>query len=151
MKYILVIFSILGLDLSTKKIISEQMEIGEEKEIVKNTFYLHHIKNTGFAYHKFAGQRKLILSLTGIIISIQCILFQRKIKEKDDGLSMAHAMIIGGALGNFFERFKKNYVTDFLFIKKGKNAPIFNVADLALLFGFLLYFFNMDKKEKSQK
>ncbi|MFI3174231.1 MAG: signal peptidase II [Bacillota bacterium] len=147
MRYILVIFGILGLDLSTKKLISEQMEIGEEKEIIKNTFYFRHIKNTGFAYHKFAGQRKLILSLTSAIIGIQTFLLHKKIQEKNKGLSMAHAVIMGGALGNFLERWKKNHVTDFLFIKKGSNAPIFNIADLALFFGFLLYFFHMNKED----
>lgn len=150
LKYIIILLWILGFDVVSKYIVDKKMSIGEEIQVVKNTFYFRHIKNNGFAYNKFAGETKSILLITGTVIAVYSsilmrnILFNRK-KMKKSNLSLS--LIIGGALGNFFERFKKGYVTDFLLIKKVKNLkfknpPIFNVADVSLLIGFIIYTIN---------
>ena len=49
---------------------------------------------------------------------------------------MPLALTLGGGYGNFVERMRKGMVTDFLFIPvEGRNAPIFNLADLAIGIG----------------
>ena len=139
MKNFLVFLSVLGLDLGTKRWADTNLTIGKRRK-VKNILYFQHIKNSGLAYHKFAGKYNLILSITGGLTAIYSFLFLGACFSKKDAkkLAIPLAITLGGAYGNFLERWKKGYVTDFIYIKKGKNAPIFNVADAALLIGAIL-------------
>lgn len=138
-RYVWLFMGVLGLDLGTKAWVEKGLPLGQRKEIVKKNLYLQHIKNTGFAYHKLAGEKSFILSVTGILTGIYSLFFLKSLRkgDKDSNLSIPLAITLGGAYGNFLERWKKGYVTDFIFIKKGKNPPIFNVADLALFLGSL--------------
>lgn len=136
MKYLATFLGILGLDVLTKKWAKENLPLGEKKEIVKNKCYLWHIKNDGMAYHTFAGKRKEILALTGGIIAIYGGLLAGAMKKEEErAYRFPLVILLAGAVGNFCERWKDGKVTDFLFVKGGKNAPIFNVADVAVFFG----------------
>lgn len=140
MKNILVFLGVLGLDLGTKKWADVNLPLEKEKKVSKNLLYFHHIKNSGMAYHNFAGKKNFILSITGGLTAIYSLLFIGACFSKKDAkkFGIPLAITLGGAYGNFLERWKKGYVTDFIYIKKGKNAPIFNIADAALLFGATL-------------
>ncbi len=140
MKNILVFLSVLGLDFGTKKWAELKLPLGKRKRISKNLLYFQHIKNSGMAYHKLDGKKNMILWITGGLTAIYSLMFLRACsgdKElKQYGIPLA--ITVGGAYGNFLERWKKGSVTDFIFIDKGKNPPIFNIADAALLLGAIL-------------
>lgn len=137
LKKLFVFLSILFLDLATKKWADVHLPLGKQKKITKKILYFQHIKNYGMAYHKLAGKNDLILKMTGGLTAIYSYhflkTFDRNGKTHQYGIPLA--ITLAGAYGNFLERWKKGYVTDFIYIKKGKHAPIFNIADLALLFG----------------
>ncbi|WP_313524640.1 signal peptidase II [Anaerotignum sp.] len=140
MKNILVFLGVLGLDLGTKKWADASLPLGKRRKVSKNLLYFQHIKNYGMAYHKLAGKKNIILSITGAFTAIYSFLFLGACFSKKDAkrYGIPLAITLGGAYGNFLERWKKGYVTDFIYIKKGRNAPIFNIADAALLFGAVL-------------
>lgn len=140
MKSLLVLFGVLGLDLGTKKWADLRLPRGKRKKVTKNLLYFQHIKNFGMAYHKFAGKKNFILGITGGLTAIYSVLFLDACLSKKDATNYAIplAITLGGAYGNFLERWKKGYVTDFIYIDKGKNPPIFNIADAALLLGAIL-------------
>jgi signal peptidase II len=140
LKSLLVFFSVLGLDLGSKKWVDLRLPCGKRKKVTKNLLYFQHIKNYGMAYHKFAGKRNFILGITGGLTAIYSVLFLGACLSKKDtqGYVVPLAITLGGAYGNFLERWKKGYVTDFIYINKGKNSPIFNIADSALLLGAIL-------------
>ncbi|NCC15573.1 MAG: signal peptidase II [Clostridia bacterium] len=137
MKNILVFLGVLGFDLGTKKWADLKLPLGKRKKVSKNLLYFQHIKNSGMAYHKLTGKKNLILFITGGLTAVYSILFFGACFGKKDAkkYGVPLAITLGGAYGNFLERWKKGYVTDFIYIKKGKNAPIFNVADASLLLG----------------
>ncbi len=139
MREIIAFFAVLGLDLETKRWANEKLPLNRKKEIVRNHLYFWHIKNGGMAYNRFDGRRKGILLLTGTLLLIYTgffldALFGRTPRKA----ALPLAVTLGGGLGNFLERQMKGDVTDFLFIPiKGKNAPIFNLADIAITLGAL--------------
>ena len=117
--------------------------VGREKpaarEIVKDHLYFWHIKNRGIAYNRFSGRRKGILLATGALLAFYGGLLVRILRGKGEKrLALPLALTLGGGAANFWERLRKGRVTDFLFIPvKGKNAPIFNIADVSIVVGAL--------------
>ena len=56
--------------------------------------------------------------------------------KKSKKYALPLALTLGGGYGNFLERAGKGKVTDFLYIPvEGRNAPIFNLADIAIWIG----------------
>ena len=133
-------------DFFSKKVISSSVKEGEKKEIVKNRFYLWHIKNKGAAYNSFEGYMTAIkcISVAGIVFCIIQLLQERKKSAKATN-TIAYSFLLGGALGNLFERVKYGFVTDFLYIHhnklksfqtlREKSLPIFNIADIFVALG----------------
>ncbi|MGN0135539.1 signal peptidase II [Anaerotignum sp.] len=152
MRAIVTFFAILGLDLGTKKWAEEKLPLNQKKEIVKNRLYFWHIKNGGLAYNRFDGRRKGILLSTGALLALYSCSFCNVLRGKGDRrMALPLAVTLGGGYANFWERLKKGKVTDFLFIPvEGKNAPIFNLADIAIILGAvwltILPFCKMKKK-----
>ena len=131
------LFVILGMDFCTKKWAQAKLPMNCKKEVVKNGLYFWHIKNKGIAYNKCSGKRKEILLFTGGLLAYYSRLFFRSLQGKESRkYAIPLALVLGGGYGNFLERARKGWVTDFLFIPgKGRNAPIFNLADVAVWIG----------------
>lgn len=152
MKAILAIPAILGIDLSTKKWAEENLPLNRKREIVRNHLYFWHIKNSGIAYHKYSGRRKEILLATGALLACYGGLLVQILRGRGEKrLALPLALTFGGGAANFWERLRKGHVTDFLFIPvEGKNAPIFNIADISIVTGALwmafIQFFKRKKK-----
>ena len=131
--------AVLGLDFGTKKWAAAHLPLNRKKEIVKNRLYFRHIKNSGIAYNRFSGKRNGILLFTGGLLAYYSTVFLQALTgRRKRKLAMPLALILGGGFGNFAERARKGRVTDFIFIPvEGKNAPIFNLADVAVWVGGL--------------
>ena len=131
------LFVILGMDFCTKKWAQAKLPMNCKKEVVKNGLYFWHIKNKGIAYNKCSGKRKEILLFTGGLLAYYSRLFFRSLQGKESrNYAIPLALVLGGGYGNFLERARKGWVTDFLFIPvKGRTAPIFNLADVAVWIG----------------
>jgi signal peptidase II len=116
-------------------------------------FYLKHVVNFGAAFSIFYGKTYLLLLfVTTIIIAI--IIYERNTyKNRPALLSAGLGLIMAGALGNYIDRLRLGYVTDFFAtIYQGKLIwPIFNVADISVNTGvglFVLGLFLLEMKAK---
>ena len=138
MEYLILLIVIILIDFFTKEKVKQKIPIGEKKEIVKDKFYIWHIKNYGIAYNKFEKHTNIITAVTGIAISIFVVYFFRMIKISQNIFKkLGLTLFLGGAVGNFIDRAKNKSVTDFLYYKKG-NAPIFNFADIFIFIGSII-------------
>lgn len=152
MKEFLTMISVFGLDGISKKWAERTLPLHQKRAIVKNRLYFWHIKNSGVAYNKFSGKQNGILLFTGAMIVGYAVVLWEAIRRKyNKHFTLPLALILGGALGNFRERAAKGRVTDFLYIPvKGKNAPVFNLADAAIWCGavwhLIGYFVENEKK-----
>ena len=147
MIYIIIIALIAASDLCTKKYINKKYAVGEKKEIIRNNFFLWHVKNSGFSFSKHSGHIKTVVSVAVSFTSavVAYLLYLLPYKE-ENLLKLGLAFSAGGSIGNLYERIFKRKVTDFLYIKF-KKAPIFNVADIFIFIGgFIIMVASFKKK-----
>lgn len=142
MVYIIIIFIIIVIDYITKFKINEKMNIGEKKEIVEDKFYIWHIKNKGIAYNKFEKYPEMVICITSVAITGFFIYLLGLIRYPRECIAkFSLSLVIGGAMGNLIDRIRNKNVTDFIYLK-GKNTPIFNFADIFIVFGAVLFVFS---------
>ena len=110
---------------------------------ISSFFNLNLIWNKGIAFGLFSyGEKFEYNLLTGLIIIITVIVFWMIIKTK--GLEKyGFLMILGGALGNIFDRLYYSAVPDFIDIYyKNFHWFVFNVADIFITVGVLMLIIN---------
>ena len=139
---ILIAGTIFILDQLTKSLIVREFYLGQRSEIM-SFFNLVHVRNYGaaFSFLSDAGgwQRWFLTRVSGVasIVMIYWIYFAKdeKVMEK-----FSLMIILGGALGNFYDRLVLGYVIDFLdFHWSGTHFPAFNIADMAITIGAVLF------------
>lgn len=135
---IIIIILVLIFDFLSKFLIDKYMMIGDTVPLVRNFFDLTYVKNTGVAFSMFENNGLLINIISCIIILI-LIFYTYYNKPKDLLDKIGRSFIIGGALGNFFDRVIHGSVIDFLDFKLfGYDYPIFNLADAFIVIGAFL-------------
>jgi signal peptidase II len=104
---------------------------------------LNLIWNKGIAFGLFSyGEKFEYNLLTGLIIMIIAIVFWMIIKTKGFE-KYGFLMILGGALGNIFDRLYYSAVPDFIDIYyKNFHWFVFNVADIFITVGVLMLIIN---------
>lgn len=108
---------------------------------VTHFFNIVHVKNLGVSFSLFSNNHPLgPYILASIVILIVIILIRFIYKTPDFLARSCLALILGGALGNLYDRFIYGGVIDFLdFHMWGYHWPAFNIADCAVVGGVLLY------------
>jgi signal peptidase II len=104
---------------------------------VTSFFNLVHVLNPGAAFSFLAGaggwQRWFFLAIA-IVVAVWLIWMLRQTRPRSE--SLAFSLILGGALGNAFDRALRGHVIDYLdFHLAGWHWPAFNVADMAITLG----------------
>ena len=121
--------AVIVLDLATKYVASSQLGYAQPVEVLP-FFNLTLLHNTGAAFSFLAT----------------------RIKNDEKLLAIALPLIIGGALGNLYDRLVHGYVVDFLsFHVAGWYYPAFNVADIAITLGAVALIWESIMGERRRK
>lgn len=114
----------------------------------ENVFHLTYIENTGAAFSLFKGHT-LALGIFSLIMVALLSYFLYKRKKEGGGLleQIALAFIIGGAVGNLYDRLILGYVIDY-FDFRLINFAVFNVADSFITVGAGLILLSIFLEEK---
>ncbi|MDC0073749.1 signal peptidase II [Alphaproteobacteria bacterium] len=147
---ILAIF-VLFLDQITKLFVLDFLRDGSI--LINNNFNLVLVYNTGISFslfqmNSYSGQL-ILASLGGLIV---IFLFLWLLKLKNVFHSLALGLIIGGALGNIFDRIIRGGVIDFIDLHIfDYHWPAFNFADSAIVVGALGIIYKGFFKNKTKK
>lgn len=142
------------LDQFTKYLAIMKLKNGEPYVILKGIFQLEYLENRGAAFGLFQNQR-FIFFLSVIFVCIAVIWFYGRVpmERRYFLLRICAVMIIAGAIGNFIDRVRLEYVVDFFYFKL-IDFPIFNVADIyvtvstAVLILFLCFYYKEEDLER---
>lgn len=124
-------------DLLSKSMASSMLEYANPVPVLPS-FNLTLLHNTGAAFSFLAAaggwQRWFFVGLA-VVVSIALVKWLSTLKN-DRWLAIAIALILGGALGNLYDRITLGYVVDFLhFYWRDYHFPAFNLADTAISIG----------------
>ena len=136
----IVIFTIVFfiIDIVSKLIVSNLMDVYDSIIIIKDFFYITYVRNTGAAWSIFA-EETLGIMIVSLLIILGIIYYIFKNKPESRLEKLGYGLILGGALGNLFDRVIYGYVIDFFdFYIFGYDYPIFNLADSFIFVGVII-------------
>ena len=135
---IILIVVFLVIDIVSKLVISNLMDVYDSIVVIKNFFNITYVRNTGAAWSLFAGRTWLLVIVSLIIISF-IIFYIYKNKPKNKFEKIGYSLVLGGAIGNFIDRIVYGYVIDFLDFNIFRyDYPIFNLADTFIVVGVII-------------
>ncbi len=134
------------LDQATKYFACANLKFKDPYVILKDIFQLEYLENRGAAFGLFQNQR-IFFYFSVIVICIAAVWFYLRVpmERRYLPLRVCAVLVVSGALGNFIDRVRLNYVVDFFYFKL-IEFPVFNVADIyvtvsTFLLLFLLFFY----------
>lgn len=153
---VLLVTITIGCDRISKEVVRSNVLDHEYIRIVQDNVVITRVENTGAALSlgaQLPATIKLIVLqiLPGLVLLyLFWILLVRS--SMSTLTSVGLAFIIGGGIGNIFDRFMYGSVTDFMFLKLGiLKTGIFNVADLAVVLGTVLIIIQMTFLSRKRK
>lgn len=127
-------------DQAIKWLVQQSMAYGESISVTP-FFNWVHVWNTGAAFSLFAnggGWQRYFLIGIAVVVSIVLIVLIRENRHKEEAI--AYSLILGGATGNLIDRIFRGYVVDsFDFYWRSWHWPAFNLADIVIVLGALLF------------
>ncbi len=148
----------LALDQLSKIWIRAGLPEGAGLPLLPGWIHLEHVKNHGAAWGVLAGQKWLLIAFT-IAVTALVLSSAREVSRRGKIAAIGFGFILGGALGNLFDRVMFGYVTDFFDLDTPvawlQTFPVFNVADSALTGGVILMLITLlrfpDEKTQATK
>lgn len=140
--------AVFALDRFTKILIKRNFSFWDTFAVIPGFFNIVHTENTGAAFSLFAGARSgwrtfLLVALSTAALAIIGVLLWRT-QGGSRSTRLGLALILGGALGNVYDRLVHGAVTDFLELYyRSFSWPAFNVADSAITIGACLVVLDM--------
>jgi len=131
---------VLFLDQGTKWLVLDRIALHESIPVIPGFFRLTHVQNRGAAFGLFSDSPAtwkvgllILFSLIALLV-VSRLLWKNSHRFSATGFALA--LILGGAVGNLWDRLQDGFVVDYLdFYLASYHWPAFNVADSAIVIG----------------
>jgi signal peptidase II len=131
-------------DRLTKYWVSHHIEEGDAIVVIRRVFRITHVRNPGAAFSMFVESPhpetvRWVLSGFSILAAVVVVFAILRFGRRMTPAMFALALILGGTVGNLWDRLRSGLVTDFLEVHIiHYHWPDFNVADSAIVVGGIL-------------
>ena len=138
--YLLIALVVVMLDRWTKNIVASHISLYAHIQIIPGFFRLTHTENTGAAFSLFADstshwKTSLLIAFSLLAMVVVSVLLWKQTRPLTI-TGVALSLILGGAVGNLWDRLARGRVVDFLLVYiKQYQWPVFNLADSAIVVG----------------
>ncbi|BCD86703.1 lipoprotein signal peptidase [Pseudomonas solani] len=142
------------LDQGSKWVVLDVIPFRERITVIPGWFDWIHVYNTGAAFSFLAdssGWQRWFFALIALVVSGVLVVWLKRLKADETWLAIALAMVLGGALGNLYDRVVLGHVVDFILVHWQDRwyFPAFNLADSAITLGAIILALDMFKSKKS--
>ncbi len=162
-KRIVIVFTLIilniGCDQISKKMVREDVKFRSTTEIIGDKFILTNVFNEG----AFLGMgsdlnpaiKMILLIILPVVVLLLVLHYVLTKKDIDNLTVIGLSFIIGGGIGNMYDRILEGKVIDFFHIDLGGvfKTGIFNMADVSVMvgMGFILLASFINSKSKNKK
>ena len=129
---------VIVLDQYTKGLASAGLDYGRPVEVFSwFNLTLQHNEGAAFSFLSDAGGwQRYFFSTVAAVISLVLVVWLYRLERGQWLLGLSLALILGGAIGNLWDRLALGYVVDFISVHyAGRYFPAFNLADSAITAG----------------
>lgn len=152
-KYLLTIVFLVLLDQIAKYFIIINKD-NLPKEIIKGILDFTYCENRGIAFGIGQGSTIVVSIITAIIIIAILVYEFINFYKINKSILIGISLLVSGGIGNLIDRIFRAYVIDYIDFGRLFNFPIFNIADICVVFGIFIIGINclkMDWSEKSER
>ena len=133
--YVIFLFSFLFLlDFGFKEY-SKHLKWNGQINYFNNFLQIIYVENKGIAFNLLENKKRLILISNFLLLSYILYLYFTSENSK-----IPLVLIFSGGFGNFFDRFIRGYVIDYIYFNL-KKFPVFNLSDFYIIIGAILFAF----------
>lgn len=129
------------LDQFTKQLAVEHLVFLQPKNVLPFlNFQLAYNRGAAFSFlNEAGGWQHYLFSGVAIGVSVTILVWLYRLPSNDHGSACGLALILGGAIGNLWDRTTQGYVIDFIDVfYKQWHWPAFNIADSAITIGAVM-------------
>ncbi len=141
LKWLWLSLGVFALDQLTKQLAEHYLELHQPVAVIPG-FNLMLAYNTGAAFsflHDAGGWQRWFFAILSSIISAGIVWWMWRLETAERWMAIALALILGGALGNLWDRVVLGHVVDFIQLYYRQWAyPAFNIADSAITIGAVM-------------
>lgn len=152
--WLLVAVAVIVLDQITKYFANSNLEYASPVEILPVlNITLHYNRGAAFSFLSDAGGwQRWFFTVIALAVSTYICVWLMRLQRKQWLLSLALALVLGGALGNLWDRMYLGHVVDFISVHWGPSYfPTFNIADAGISVGAALLLLDMVLNPEPQK
>ena len=142
---------IVVLDQFTKWLATGQLSYGEQIAVIPAYFNITLLHNTGAAFSFLSdagGWQRWFFAVIALGVSVGITIWLSRLHPSQRWLAIALGLVLGGAIGNLWDRLHLGYVVDFIQVYYQQwYWPAFNVADSAITVGATMLFIDAFRGE----
>ncbi|AZE52951.1 Lipoprotein signal peptidase [Pseudomonas synxantha] len=145
---------VLVIDQASKAHFEGSLEMFQQIVVIPDYFSWTLAYNTGAAFSFLAdggGWQRWLFALIAVVVSAVLVVWLKRLGRDDTWLAIALALVLGGALGNLYDRIALGHVIDFILVhwQNRHYFPAFNFADSAITVGAIMLALDMFKSKKT--
>jgi signal peptidase II len=145
---------VLVIDQVSKAHFEGSLEMFQQIVVIPDYFSWTLAYNTGAAFSFLAdsgGWQRWLFALIAVVVSAVLVVWLKRLGRDDTWLAIALALVLGGALGNLYDRIALGHVIDFILVHWQNRwyFPAFNFADSAITVGAIMLALDMFKSKKT--
>jgi signal peptidase II len=145
---------VLVIDQVSKAHFEGSLEMFQQIVVIPDYFSWTLAYNTGAAFSFLAdggGWQRWLFALIAVVVSAVLVVWLKRLGRDDTWLAIALALVLGGALGNLYDRIALGHVIDFILVhwQNRHYVPAFNCADSAITVGAIMLALDMFKSKKT--
>ncbi|MCE1118276.1 MULTISPECIES: signal peptidase II [Pseudomonas] len=147
---------VLVVDQATKVYFEGALSLYQQIVVIPDYFSWTLAYNTGAAFSFLAdssGWQRWLFAVIAVVVSAVLVVWLKRLGRNETWLAVALALVLGGALGNLYDRVVLGHVVDFILVhwRNTHYFPAFNVADSAITVGAVMLALDMFKSKKSEE
>ncbi|HMY82567.1 MAG TPA: signal peptidase II [Agitococcus sp.] len=139
--WLLLSIIIIVIDQVTKLYFNQKLQLGQSIELLPVlNWTLAYNYGAAFSFlHDAGGWQRWFFAGIAVVVSLGLTIWLVKLEKNAKFLAFAIALLLGGAIGNLYDRMTYGYVIDFIHVfYQTWHFPIFNVADCAITVGAIM-------------